>query len=659
MKQSGLAAEARPAWGTDPPFRKIFNHSNDAIFVIDLDREAILDANPRAAEMLEYSREELLRTPIHAIHPDDMPAVLRFSRSVIEKGSGWTNELTCVTKSGQRLATEMSASVVEGGSRSLLLGFVRDVTERKRLQRLLEEHATNLEALVQERTAQLRQSEERLKVLLRVNNAIVSQLERAPLFEAITQILGTVLDFDRASITLASESQGALTVYALAGVPPSYEVLPVGAEIQRQTGAVADALRDGRPVRISDLRTEPPGRPEHQLAEAGFRSALVAPLLTKRRTVGTVNVASRTLDRYSDRDAELLAGVAQQAALAVENMLAFEEIRRLQSRLEQENLYLQEEVKSGRGLDEMLGHSPAIRKVRRAIETVAATDASVLITGETGTGKELVARAVHRSSKRRDKPMVAVNCSALPAELIESELFGHEKGAFTGAAAQKVGRFEFADGGTLFLDEIGELRVDLQAKLLRVLQQGEFERVGGSHTLKVDVRVISASNRDLEKAIETGLFRADLFYRLNVFPIFIPPLRNRKEDVPILVRQLVLSHAARLGKRVEAIPEAVMAALVSYPWPGNVRELENVIERAVILTAGPRLDIGEWLLRPAVTEAAEPIPTLLEAERKHIVQALEAKRWRVSGERGAARLLGLKPTTLEARMKKLGIWKPS
>jgi transcriptional regulator with GAF, ATPase, and Fis domain len=278
-----------------------------------------------------------------------------------------------------------------------------------------------------------------------------------------------------------------------------------------------------------------------------------------------------------------------------------------------------------------------------------------LITGETGTGKELIARAIHNLSLRKDKPLVKVNCAAIPSGLIESELFGHEKGAFTGALARRIGRFELADKGTIFLDEIGDMPLDLQAKLLRVLQEGEFERVGGNQTIKVTVRVIAATNRDLARLSESGTYRADLYYRLNVFPIHLPPLREREGDVRPLVEYFVQKYAAVQGKQIQRIPEQVWATLQQYRWPGNIRELEHVIERAVILTDGPELAMVDWLASTGKMPEGGPLPTLEALEREHIIRTLENSNWRVSGDKGAAAALGLKPTTLEARMKKLGI----
>lgn len=331
------------------------------------------------------------------------------------------------------------------------------------------------------------------------------------------------------------------------------------------------------------------------------------------------------------------------------------------ARLQQQNLYLQEEIKSAHNFEEIIGRSPALTAVLDNVRRVAVTDATVLITGETGTGKELIARAIHSRSRRMERPLIKINCAALPAGLVESELFGHEKGAFTGAIARRVGRFELAHGGTIFLDEIGELPADAQAKLLRVLQEREFERVGGAAPIKVDVRVLAATNRDLLKAVREKTFREDLYYRLNVFPVQLPPLRDRKEDIPPLALFLANKFAARIGRRIDGVDMETMRRLVGYPWPGNVRELENVIERAVILAAGPTLEIGPDVLpvdlgAVACEDAPSEEPATLEAnEREHILTVLGQTGWVVEGPRGAARILGLHPNTLRSRMKRLGI----
>jgi transcriptional regulator with GAF, ATPase, and Fis domain len=331
-----------------------------------------------------------------------------------------------------------------------------------------------------------------------------------------------------------------------------------------------------------------------------------------------------------------------------------------QARLQLQNQYLQEEIKLNNNFEEIVSKSKKFHKVLQQIEQVAATDATVLIVGESGTGKELIARAVHNISNRNKRPLVKVNCATLPANLIESELFGHEKGAFTGALERKIGRFELADGGTIFLDEIGELPIELQAKLLRILQEGEFERLGNPKTFKVNVRVIAATNRNLQQAIEKKEFREDLFYRLNVFPVSTPPLRERKEDIPLLVKHFIHKYESRMGKKIKDVSPKVIEALMNYDWPGNIRELENLIERALILTFGDTLEQGDWLPMAKATatngETAKLAQrTMEEVEKDHIISTLKQTNWKVSGEKGAAKILGLNATTLEARMKKLGI----
>jgi len=337
---------------------------------------------------------------------------------------------------------------------------------------------------------------------------------------------------------------------------------------------------------------------------------------------------------------------------------ALSEVEHLKIRLEKENKYLQQEIKYTRNFEEIISKSKKFKKILAQVEQVAPTDSSVLILGETGTGKELIARAIHYISKRKDRPLVKVNCAALPATLIESELFGHEKGSFTGAFTKKTGRFELADGGTIFLDEIGEIPLELQPKLLRVLQEGEFERLGNSKTTKVNVRIIAATNIDLKAAVNQGKFREDLFYRLNVFPINVIPLRDRKEDIPLLAQHFLLKLSTRIGKHISTITNKVMDALINYDWPGNVRELENVIERSVIITQGNKLNLSDSLSSSNTKYNNEKITTIEENERNHILRALEFTNWRISGNAGAANLLGIKRTTLEARIKKLNIQRP-
>ncbi len=333
---------------------------------------------------------------------------------------------------------------------------------------------------------------------------------------------------------------------------------------------------------------------------------------------------------------------------------ALTEVEALKDKLEEENLYLREEIKLNHNFEEIVSNSKVFKKVLLQVEQVAPSDTTVLILGETGTGKELLARAVHNISSRRNQPLVKVNCATLPANLIESELFGHEKGAFTGAIVQKIGRFELANKGTIFLDEIGEMPLELQAKLLRVLQEGEFEKLGSSKTTKVNVRIIAATNRKLEESVQKGEFRSDLYYRLNVFPIKNPPLRERKEDIPILINHFVKKYTAKSGKQIDVIPKKVVTKLLEYGWPGNIRELENIIERAVVISQGKKLEIGNWFTSSEAL-ISNKIETLEDHEKKYILEILKTTSWRVSGEKGAANLLGINAKTLQSRIKKLGI----
>ena len=388
----------------------------------------------------------------------------------------------------------------------------------------------------------------------------------------------------------------------------------------------------------------------------GLKTICSIPLITRLDVLGTLNVGSTRQNAFSEADVDFLSQVAGQAAIAIENATAYQEIEQLKDQLAEEKLYLQDEIRTDRNFGEIVGDSLSFRRVLEQVATVAPTDASVLILGETGTGKELIARAIHDLSGRRERTFVKLNCAAIPTGLLESELFGHEKGAFTGAIMQKAGRFELANKGTLFLDEIGDIPLELQPKLLRALQEHEFERLGGTRTIKVDVRLVAATNRDLAQMINERQFRTDLYYRLSVFPVSVPPLRERAGDIPNLVRYFTQKFARRMNKRVETISQETMDALVRYPWPGNVRELENLIERAVILTRTSTLQIPLSELQAEAPDTASPI-TLEEAERDHIRRVLERSNGVVGGPNGAAAKLGMKRTTLQSKMKKLGIAK--
>jgi formate hydrogenlyase transcriptional activator len=381
----------------------------------------------------------------------------------------------------------------------------------------------------------------------------------------------------------------------------------------------------------------------------GVQSVSCLPLATGRRRLGTLVFACKQPAAYDESYVSFLQLVANQVAVAVENALAFQEIEALKDQLAKEKAYLEEEARTEHDFGAIVGESPALRRILKQVQTVAPTDSTVLVLGETGTGKELVARALHERSPRRERTFVKLNCAAIPTGLLESELFGHERGAFTGAISQKVGRFELAHRGTLFLDEVGDVPPELQPKLLRVLQEQEFERLGSTKTIRVDVRLVAATHRDLSRMVADGRFRADLYYRLNVFPLVLPPLRERRDDIPRLVRHFTQRFARRMGRRIETIPAAVMDALAGYPWPGNVRELQNVIERAVILSPGLSLQVPLSDLQPAATPAPAPTAaavTLADAEREHLLGALRETGWVVGGPKGAAARLGMKRTTL-------------
>jgi len=400
--------------------------------------------------------------------------------------------------------------------------------------------------------------------------------------------------------------------------------------------------------------------------EAGIKSYLSMPIRFEGQIFGVIGINSFKENSFNEEEQKLLNTVRHQIEIAIKNAKqaealkeALSEVERLKNRLQAENVYLREEIRTEHNFEEIIGESQALKNVLRKVEQVAPTDATVLIQGETGTGKELVAHAIHNLSPRKDRPLIKVNCGAISPGLVESELFGHEKGAFTGAIQRRVGRFELANDSTIFLDEVGELPQDTQVKLLRVLQEGEFERVGDSQTIKVNVRVIAATNRDLKKAVEEGNFRPDLYYRLNVFPILIPPLRERKDDVELLVSYFTAKYSTKLGKKVEVIPKKTMDALLSYHWPGNARELENVIERAVILAHGNTLQVEDLIdVRPDTDSQGLNLETLEHMERSHILQALAKTNWVIDGKRGAAMILGINPGTLRSRMRKLGIKKP-
>jgi formate hydrogenlyase transcriptional activator len=421
-------------------------------------------------------------------------------------------------------------------------------------------------------------------------------------------------------------------------------------------------LQTQRPLILSTL-AEAARWPRYleRVGPLGANSVCILPLTTARQRLGTLVLASTQEHAYDDADLDFLQRLAKQVAVAFENALAFDCIEQLKEKLEKEKVYLEEEIRNYTNFEEIIGESAALKRVLKEVETVAPTNSTVLIIGETGTGKELIARALHQLSPNSARTFVKLNCAAIPSGLLESELFGHEKGAFTGAIMQKIGRFELAHQGTLFLDEVGDIPAELQPKLLRVLQEQEFERLGSTRTIRVNVRLVAATNRDLPRMVEDGQFRSDLYYRLNVFPIVLPPLRQRTGDIPRLVRHLTQKFARRMGRQIETISTEVMDALVQYGWPGNVRELENVIERAVILSPGAELQIPIGQLKPMTVPLSRPTDgdvSLADAERQHILRALDETNWVLGGAGGAAARLGMKRTTLQSKMKKLNISRP-
>ena len=520
------------------------------------------------------------------------------------------------------------------------------------------DNALNSEAAA-EWQRQLARERDRLRVVLDVTTAMVSNLDTRELFEVIASSLRPVLRHDYASLVLRDADTGEYALHSLdfpACHGPAAEKFPEKMKGPLdETSPAGAAVIARQPLLIRRAEAERYSSPLfRRLLDLGLESFICVPLITRAGVLGTLNIASMRDDAFTGNDVALLAQIGNEAAIAIENALAFRQIAALKDQLAEEKLYLEDEIRTAYDFEEIVGESPVWRRVLREVETVAPTDSTVLIRGESGTGKELIARAIHHLSQRRDRTFVKVNCAAIPTGLLESELFGHERGAFTGAIAQKIGRFELAHRGTLFLDEIGDIPLELQPKLLRVLQEREFERLGGTRTTRVDVRLVTATNRDLMQMVAQREFRQDLFYRVNVFPILLPPLRERREDIPLLVRYFVQKYARRMDKRIETIPAEAMEALARWPWPGNVRELENLMERAVILTRGSVLQVPLGELRPN-GEMLGPVSTLAAAEREHILRVLRETNWVIGGPQGAATRLGMKRTTLQSKMRKLGI----
>jgi formate hydrogenlyase transcriptional activator len=496
--------------------------------------------------------------------------------------------------------------------------------------------------------------QDKLKLILDLTNQVVSNLEFHDLLRAASASVRQIMRCDAAAVMLADADEKHLVVHAL-DFPESRGVFTEGALVPIEGTLPGDTFRSGKPSIVN--RLDPGEMPPEMLEKAraeGLNSFCDIPLISKDRLLGVLAVARREENGFDDDEVSFLIQAANQVAIGVENALSYREIAGLKDRLAQEKLYLEDEIRGEMDFEGIVGQSSALRHVLNLVETVAPSDSTVLLLGETGTGKELIARAIHDRSRRKDRTFVKLNCAAIPTGLLESELFGHERGAFTGAISQKIGRLELADQGSLFLDEVGDIPLDIQPKLLRALQEREFERLGSTRTKKVDVRLVAATNRNLEKMIEDREFRSDLYYRLNVFPIRIPPLRERPDDIPLLVRYFTQKYGRRMEKQIESIPAAVMKKLTAWHWPGNIRELENFIERSVILTHGSALQvpIGEL----GGNSTAVPVANTRDGDtRQEILRILKDTKGRVAGPNGAAARMGIKRTTLISRMKKLGI----
>jgi PAS domain S-box-containing protein len=622
-----------------------FDHHPEAVLVIDPAQDRILAANTAAHGLLGHEPGALPRLAASALHPDELPALTVFTQSVLDAGSGWTNELSCRRADGGTLPIEYSARAVHIDDAVVLIAVLRD---QGAVQRQRERAQAN--SFVRQGLAEWRKIERIFQDIERENQLILGaagegiygvNAEGITTFAnpAAARMLGW-----RAEELVGLEMHATVHHHHADGRRYHRDICPIYA-----------AFRDGSVHRVED---EVFWRRDGTAFPVEYTST---PIRDHGRLVGAV-VVFRDISDRKEAEANLRA--------------AMDEVQRLKQRLEEENAYLQEEIRTEHNYKEIVGSSRAIRAVIRQIELVAPTDATVLITGESGTGKELIARAIHEASQRRDRPLIRVNCAAVPRELFESEFFGHLRGAFTGAFKDRAGRFELADGGTLFLDEVGEIPLELQGKLLGVLQEGQFERIGEEHTRSVDVRIIAATNRNLAEEVAERRFREDLYFRLNVFPVQSVPLRERPEDIALLASHFLRRASRRFNVRHLRLTQADIRRLQAYPWPGNVRELENVIERAAIVAQNGRLrlDLPATTRGPAALNAAGPVPAtepatgpapalLTEDERRRrdremIVRALEASAGKVFGPGGAAEILGIKPTTLASRIKRLGIEKP-
>jgi PAS domain S-box-containing protein len=617
----------------DLQLRSIVDSVRDyAIYLLDRDG-SVLTWNPGAERIKGYASEEIVGR--------------HFSRFFIQEDldRGRPAELLRLAAARGRVEEE-AWRVRKDGSRfwaNVILTAIRDETGQ----------LTGYAKVTRDFTDRKRADE---ALMLQLSTALLANLDIGKLLTAISASIHEVVPHDRAALALYDAESGDFTVQSLGA--EDTEALARNGRAPVEGTVSGQVFRSGEPVlvqSVADAAHAP--LTVGTLTRLGMQSGCWVPLIHHGKTIGVLGVLSRLEGGIVPEDVNMLGRIAVQVAMAVDHSVAFQRIAELRDQLRQEKQYLEEEINLENRYEDIVGDSKGLRQVLKEIETVAPTTATVLIQGETGTGKELLARAIHRLSPRRERTFIKLNCAAIPAGLLESELFGHEKGAFTGAIARKMGRLELAHEGTLFLDEVGEMPLELQPKLLRALQEREIERVGGTRAIQVDVRLIAATNRDLAQMVAEKQFRSDLFYRLKVFPVFAPPLRERAGDIPVLARHFVATHSRRMGKTIESIPAETMKALTRWPWPGNIRELENFIERAVILTRGPELYVP---LAELETAAAAEIDlpesaTLHEAEREHVLRVLRESKGQIGGDDGAAARLGLKRTTLNSKLKKLGI----
>ncbi|HET7215864.1 MAG TPA: sigma 54-interacting transcriptional regulator [Terriglobia bacterium] len=616
---------------SEQQLQSILDNSTAVIYVKDLE-SCYLRVNRRFEEIYNIAKGQAKGKTDFDLFPKDLAEALRANdQKVLEAGSPMEFEEVVAHSGGIHTYISIKVPLFDPWRRPYAVaGISTDITERKKAEEAL---------------------------LMEIGTVLLRNLDVRQLFTAISATLRRIMPHEYASLALYGPEGKDLRLLSLE--QPETEAA-LGREMlsPAQEALAGRAMNSRQPLVLNDFESIPArSKATDRLMAEGVKSACFLPMITQDHVLGTLNLVSRQKGAFDQRRVDLLQQVTGHVAIALDNALTYRKVAELKERLAEEKLYLEEEIRTEYHFEEIIGESPTLKRILKQVESVGPTNATVLVLGETGTGKELIARAIHDLSPRRNRTFVKLNCAAIPTGLLESELFGHEKGAFTGAISQKIGRLELAHEGTLFLDEVGDIPLELQPKLLRALQEKEFERLGSTKTIPVDVRLLAATNRDLAKMVADRQFRSDLYYRLRVFPITVPPLKERAEDIPILVRYFAQKHAERMHRHIEIIPPEAMEALTRWHWPGNVRELENIIERAVILSPGPVLRIPLAELMPSNGEAVggDGSGTLEDAERDHILRILRETRGIIGGPGGAAARLGLKRTTLNSKMRKLGI----